>query len=328
MNFQQEYISHEYIELRMPPAQDDAGNEIFAIDPNHLHIWPRHSFMLIALPNKDKSFTCTLFAPASEFSDHLRDESLALQWFHEQFPDALPLIGEAAVLEALRGNPRSPLIAIKAAPYHYKDRVVILGDAAHTMVPFFGQGLNCGLEDVRVLTTLLRQAGVRPVLDGVDVSPPQNRRTTSGTVQVVSGGDIVDVRLASALQAYSDTRHEDLVAISDMAMANYVEMRHSVATPSYMFLRAVDGLFSSITAGSQLARASALGLLSSVPFPTQSPSGWIPLYTMVTFRPDISYSTAQRKAARQRLVVSCLGWISIGVGVAVLGARVFKRMKS
>ncbi|KAH8117335.1 FAD/NAD-binding domain-containing protein [Phellopilus nigrolimitatus] len=300
MNFQQTYIPHEYLELKMPPGKDPEGNSIFSIDPNHLHIWPRHSFMLIALPNKDRSFTCTLFAPTADF-DQLADPAQALTWFKNQFPDALPLIGETAVLEGFRNNPRSPLIAIKANPYHYKDRAVILGDAAHSMVPFFGQGLNCGLEDVRVLDVILREKGVDPA----DISS--------------TSGDSVDARLASALEKYTETRHGDLIAISDLAMANYVEMRHSVATPSYLFLRSLDNLFSLWTSGSQIAPSSVGPLLSRIPFPSTSPSGWIPLYTMVTFRPDISYSTAKLKAEKQQKIVANLGWLGSAIGIAAIG---------
>ena len=136
MNFQQEYIPHEYLELKIPAGKGDAGQATFALDPNHLHIWPRHSFMLIALPNKvwdhnfsheegmrcvnillftihqDKSFTCTLFAPTTEFL-LLDDPPSALTWFEINFPDALPLIGREQLLESLKRNPRSPLIAIK-----------------------------------------------------------------------------------------------------------------------------------------------------------------------------------------------------------------------
>lgn len=131
-------------------------------------------------------------------------------------------------MEAFRNNPRSPLIVIKASifidqrvsareikpllngaplllqarPYHYKDRAVIIGDAAHAMVPFFGQGLNCGLEDVRVLDVILRGEKVDP------------------TYALDASVDFVDANLAAALKKYTETRHNDLVAISDLAMAN------------------------------------------------------------------------------------------------------------
>lgn len=144
MNYHQDYIPHEYLELRMPagPSAHNGGIPTFLLDPNHLHIWPRHSFMLIALPNQvsmthdtrlqgpsllfhvyrepsltnccpqDKSFTCTLFAPTAEF-DRLTTPENIVDWFGTNFPDALPLIGEKALLRDFERNPRSPLISIK-----------------------------------------------------------------------------------------------------------------------------------------------------------------------------------------------------------------------
>ncbi|KAG5646675.1 hypothetical protein DXG03_002665 [Asterophora parasitica] len=200
MDYQQEYIKHEYIELKMPAGQDADGKPTFLLDPNHLHIWPRHSFMLIALPNKDKTFTCTLFAPSLDL-DCLNSTEVILEWFRTYFPDALLMIGEKTLVNDFTHNPRSPLICTKANPYHYKDRVIILGDAAHSMVPFYGQGLNCGLEDVRILMTLLLQEGVKP-------TPPSELK------------DSVDKGLARALDRYSESRHEDLIAICDLAMDN------------------------------------------------------------------------------------------------------------
>lgn len=305
MDFQQTYIPHEYLELRMPAGTDRKGNSSFQIDPNHLHIWPRHSFMLIALPNKDKSFTCTLFAPTVNFSE-LSDPKRALEWFKANFPDALPLIGEENVVESFQNNPRSPLVVIKANPYHYKDRAIIIGDAAHSMVPFFGQGLNCGLEDVRVLDVLLRQANVDPVVS------PSNSSSS------------VDTRLASALQQYTDSRYEDLIAISDLAMANYVEMRHSVATPSYLFHRALNNFFSLLTTSTTKMPSSMERVLSQISFPSSSPSSWIPLYTMVTFRPDISYHMAKQKAEWQNKLISSLGWWSSIILIAGLSFGVLK----
>lgn len=131
MDFHQEYIPHEYLELKVPPGTDGDGHPTFLLDPNHLHIWPRHSFMLIALPNKvrkhrisvtaipylspfsqDKSFTCTLFAPTAEF-ERLHSREAILAWFAEQFPDALSFIGAEAIADAFAKNPLSPLISTK-----------------------------------------------------------------------------------------------------------------------------------------------------------------------------------------------------------------------
>lgn len=132
MNYQQEYIRDEYLELKMPAGRGVGGEATFLLDPNHLHIWPRHSFMLIALPNKvksrvilklsisliyflidkDKTFTCTLFAPTAEL-DRLNSADSILSWFKSYFPDAVRVIGENALVEQFLRNPRSPLICTK-----------------------------------------------------------------------------------------------------------------------------------------------------------------------------------------------------------------------
>jgi len=309
MDFQQEYIPHEYLELKMPAGQDKNNSPVFLLDPNHLHIWPRHSFMLIALPNKDKTFTCTLFAPTAEF-DRLNRPEIITTWFKFHFPDALSIIGEEALLRDFERNPRSPLISTKSKPYHYKDRALLLGDAAHTMVPFYGQGLNCGFEDVRVFMTLLRQEGVEST--------------------TVSDGRSIDERLARVLGRYSESRHQDLVAICELAMDNYVEMRHSVTTPAYIFKKAIDDILFSLSPRQNITLASSLGpLLAQVPFPSQEPSGWLPLYTMVTFRPDISYATARRKAARQSHILTVLGTVALGAtSLAVIWTALSHRIGS
>ncbi|KZT67708.1 FAD/NAD(P)-binding domain-containing protein [Daedalea quercina L-15889] len=295
MDYQQEYIPHDYLELKMPagPPTSASGEPTFLLDPNHLHIWPRHTFMLIALPNKDKTFTCTLFAPTAEF-DRLDTLETIIHFFNTHFPDALPLIGEEALLEDFKRNPRSPLMSIKARPYHYKDRVVIIGDAAHAMVPFYGQGLNCGLEDVRVLDIILRA-------EGVDPTAPAAKE---------------DTRLLGALARYSDSRHADLVSICELAMDNYVEMRHSVVTPAYHIRHALDNILYFLTART-VTPSALIPSLSREPFPSRSPAGWLPLYTMVTFRPDISYSTARRKMTRQRRVLEYAGWVTAAMGVSL-----------
>ena len=130
MDYQQLYIPHEYLELRVPAGFKD-GRPEFSLDPNHLHVWPRDSFMLLALPNKvryswvcfnakslrvvlrqDKTFTCTLFAPHSEF-ELLNSPEVTVEWFKKNFPDVVELIGEEMLFKQLTDNPRSPLIALK-----------------------------------------------------------------------------------------------------------------------------------------------------------------------------------------------------------------------
>jgi len=195
-------------------------------------------------------------------------------------------------------------MSIKTKPYHYKDRAIIIGDAAHAMVPFYGQGLNCGLEDVRILDILLRREGVDPAVPILED----------------------DACLARALARYSESRHDDLVSICELAMDNYVEMRHSVVTPAYLFRKTLDNFLYSLTAKSVTVK-SLIPALSQKPF-LSNISGWLPLYTMVTFRPDISYSNARRKAAKQRQILEYAGWASFGVGVGtagIIGISVLRR---
>ncbi|KAG8750207.1 kynurenine 3-monooxygenase, mitochondrial precursor [Ceratobasidium sp. 428] len=124
-----------------------------------------------------------------------------MTWFETHFCDAVDLIGRGRLATSFERNPRNSLICVKANPYHYKDRAIIIGDAAHAMTPFYGQGLNCGLEDVRVLVNTLKSFGVCP--------------TTSA-----AGPPSEDKQLSQALAYYSEHRHQDLVAICDLAMGN------------------------------------------------------------------------------------------------------------
>ncbi|KAG2020383.1 kmo protein [Coprinopsis cinerea AmutBmut pab1-1] len=299
MNYQQEYITSEYVELKMPAGRDDHGEPTFLLDPNHLHIWPRHSFMLIALPNKDKTFTCTLFAPTADL-DRLNSPDSILAWFKFYFPDAVQAIGEDILIADFLKNPRSPLICTKANPYHYLDRAIILGDAAHSMVPFYGQGLNCGLEDVRILTTLMDQ-------EGITACAPESFDPSK---------DAVDRQLARVLEKYTLGRHQDCLAIIDLAMDNYIEMRHSVTTWSYLVKKAVDNILYTLTSRKMVSLPSLVPTLSRMAYPPEAPRGWLPLYTMVTFRPDISYATAKAKAERQARILDGLIW----TGTALVGA--------
>lgn len=290
LNFQQEYIDSEYLELRVPPTK--SGD--FALDPNHLHIWPRHSFMLIALANLDRSFTSTLFAPAHILSE-LTTRKAIESFFEREFPDALELMGRQTVVDLLlpRHGRGSTLSNIKCNPYHYKGQAIILGDAAHAMLPFYGQGLNCGFEDVSVMIELLEQNGIEPL------SSAASRAHTSIPMQ----GSRPDLgsRVAGAFAEYTASRHDDLLAINYLASQNYVEMSSSVVSPLFLLRKRLDALLMTLL-----------------------PNGWwSSLYKMVTFTPDISYAKAKRIEDRQKLILekAIAGAAGLGLASALLLVR-------
>jgi kynurenine 3-monooxygenase len=218
MDYNQQYIDTGYCELSMPPAKGPDGKPTFALDPNHLHIWPRHTFMLIALPNPDFTFTCTLFMPFQMFEDIKTNEQL-MAFFEEHFNDAIPLIGEASLKSDFFSNPRGALVTVKASPHNYQDKSVIIGDAAHAMVPFYGQGMNCGFQDVEVLHQILDRHHIKPLV-GANAS--------------IAG-------LKEALDDYSSTRVKDAYAICDLAMYNHYEMRHAVTSIRYLARKKLEG---------------------------------------------------------------------------------------
>ncbi|KAJ1725277.1 kynurenine 3-monooxygenase, mitochondrial precursor [Coemansia erecta] len=218
MNYSQKYIEHGYCEFSMP-----ALNGAYAMDPNHLHIWPRGSFMLIALPNMDKTFTCTLFMPWSQF-DQVKSEDQIAAFFQSNFPDALELMGEKSVRSEYAKNPKGSLMYIKCTPYTYKGRAVILGDAAHAMVPFYGQGMNCGFEDVEAL-------------DGIMLRILHEKTPDSDHTCALS-----ESQMQRALDEYSCTRTSDASAIVDLALENYIEMRARVVDYAYLFRKKLEGI--------------------------------------------------------------------------------------
>ncbi|KAI8826802.1 uncharacterized protein EV422DRAFT_11150 [Fimicolochytrium jonesii] len=216
VDFSQEYIDNAYLELTIPPTS--SGD--FAMDANHLHIWPRQTFMLIALPNTDKSFTVTLFMPWEMFAA-VKTEADVLELFEKHFADSVPLIGKEALLKDFFEHKPESLIQVKCRPYHYKDRAVILGDAAHAMVPFYGQGMNCGMEDCLVLDELITEHLGRP-------SSPSSRSPST-------------TQMSHVLAQYTLQRNRDVEAMCDLAMYNYVEMRDSVTKKEYLYRKKIEG---------------------------------------------------------------------------------------
>ena len=207
MDFSQTFIDHGYMELCIP-ATPDGG---FAMPANYLHIWPRDEFMMIALPNQDHSFTVTLFMPFAAFHAITSHQQL-LSFFRRHFPDSLDLIGESRLLHDFFSCEPASLVSIKCSPIHWKDRVLLIGDAAHAMVPFYGQGMNCGFEDCVVLDDLL----------------------TGGEAEEEGEG------LAQAFADFQRIRSQDHHVICDLAMYNYTEMRHLVNSASFLLRKRID----------------------------------------------------------------------------------------
>ncbi len=201
--YSQSYLAHGYKELTIPPAADGS----WRMEKNALHIWPRKSFMMIALPNPDGSFTCTLFwefdGPRS-FATTTSDDDFR-RFFHEEFPDAVPLM--PALLDDFRENPTGSLVTIRCAPWHYEDKVALVGDAAHAVVPFYGQGMNAAFEDCVVFDECLAEF------------PNERKR---------------------AFAEYFARRKENADALADLAVHNFIEMRDKTAARSFRAKKKLD----------------------------------------------------------------------------------------
>jgi kynurenine 3-monooxygenase len=246
MTYQQEYIETVWCEFHIPARDTEEGPE-FALSPNHLHIWPGgDDDMFIAIPNTDRSFTATLFLPGARFEQLDRAHDAVLpSTFRTHFPGVVPqLISEADAVRQFRTNRHLPLISIKCHPYHHGGSVVILGDAAHAMVPFYGQGMNAGMEDVLQLYGCLDRLlpPADPASPAADLPPPPADPREAGPADLLpsltsSPGPSPaqrDSRRAWALTMYTRERHPDAVAICDLALANYEEMSSHVTSPAYL----------------------------------------------------------------------------------------------
>lgn len=203
-DFSQDWLEHGYKELHIPPAEGGG----FRIEKNALHIWPRHQFMMIALPNFDGSFTCTLFlahTDADRAFDRLTDEEKLIEFFQSEFPDAVPLM--PTLIEDFFHNPTANLGTIKCWPWNIGGKSLLLGDSAHAVVPFYGQGMNCAFEDVRVLDSLIEKHGTDWAL---------------------------------VYDEYGELRKANTDAIADMAEENFYEMRDRVADPVFQRKRELE----------------------------------------------------------------------------------------
>jgi kynurenine 3-monooxygenase len=194
-----DFLDYGYKELSIPAVDGE-----FALDPGALHIWPRGTSMMIALPNPDRSFTCTLFWPTGSF-DALADAGAIEAHFRSQYPDLLPLA--PSLVDDYQHNPVGVLGTVHTSPWQAHGRTALVGDAAHAIVPFYGQGANCAFEDVVELDRCLDD--------------------TAGT-------------WARALPLFEHRRRENTEAIAEMALANFVEMRDKVASPVFRLGKRIE----------------------------------------------------------------------------------------
>jgi kynurenine 3-monooxygenase len=202
-NFSQQYLDYGYKELTIPAGV--GGSHL--LEQHALHIWPRGNFMLIALPNIDGTFACILFLPfeGEPSFESLTTHAAVQQFFQSRFPDACKLMPNLA--DNFFANPTGAMVTIKCSPWHVDEKALLLGDAAHAIVPFFGQGINCGFEDCTVLLELLDRYG-----------PDWNR----------------------IFSEFENVRKVNTDAIADLAVENFVEMRDKVADPKFLLRKKVE----------------------------------------------------------------------------------------
>jgi kynurenine 3-monooxygenase len=202
-NFSQQYLDYGYKELTIPAG---AGGK-HVVETHALHIWPRGNYMLIALPNIDGTFACILFLPfeGADSFEQLNTPASVEEFFQSHFPDAGAIMPDLA--DSFFANPTGSMVTIKCSPWHAGGRTLLLGDAAHAIVPFFGQGINCGFEDCTVLLELLDRRG----LDWERV-----------------------------FTEFEQARKINTDAIADLAVENFVEMRDRVADPRFLLRKKVE----------------------------------------------------------------------------------------
>lgn len=219
-NYQQDYLQHGYKELHIPPAAecgvDPARFGGFAMEPKALHIWPRGGYMMIALPNPDRSFTCTCFWPFTGPNgfERLTSDAAIAAYFNEHFADAASIM--PTLVEDFKRNPTSALVTVRCSPWHLGSKALLIGDAAHAIVPFYGQGANAGFEDVSALMKCIN----------------------------LSRGDWNHV-----FADFAAERKPHADAIADMALANFIEMRDKTASPAFRARKKIEHALHAIAPG-------------------------------------------------------------------------------
>lgn len=228
-NYSQSFLTHGYKELAIPPAEGGG----YRIDKNALHIWPRGTYMLIALPNLDGSFTVTLFFPYDgepySFNQLDTDEKI-MAFFKDQFPDAVDVMPN--LLQDYHENPTADLVTVRCSPWSYEGTAALIGDACHAIVPFFGQGMNAAFEDCRVLSECI---------------------------------DRHDGNWKQIFSDYQDQRIDNANAIADMAIENYIEMRDKTGDPGWRFRKQVEHELERVFPGQYVSRYEMVSF-TNVPY--------------------------------------------------------------
>lgn len=206
-DYSQEFLKIGYKELNIPANPDGTHK----LDPNSFHIWPRGEYMLIALPNLDGSFTCTLFMPFEGDNSlaELKDINLVKAFFAKNFPDSIEVIPMLA--EDFFKNPTSTLVTMKCFPWAYEDKIALIGDACHAIVPFYGQGMNAGFEDITVLNEMMQ----------------------------LYGNDWKKI-----LSEYQKSRKPNADAIAELSYRNFMEMSTKTADEKFLLQKKIEKVFS------------------------------------------------------------------------------------
>ena len=231
-SYSQTYMPQSYIELNIPANADGSHK----IEKNALHIWPRKDFMLIALPNPDGSFTCTLFLSFSgePSFESLSDRDSVEGFFESNFPDAMEYLEDP--VDVFLDRPPAPLFLVHVFPWSFNNKVGLIGDAAHAIVPFFGQGMNCGFEDCAELNDLIAE----------------------------NDGD-----WSRIFPAYERCRKPNADAIAELSKRNFIEMSDLSGDPMFQLRKKIEAKFHEVY-----------------------PDLWTPLYSLVTFSPEVPYAKA------------------------------------
>eukprot|EP00163_Fabomonas_tropica_P025339 TRINITY_DN4375_c0_g1_i1.p1 TRINITY_DN4375_c0_g1~~TRINITY_DN4375_c0_g1_i1.p1 ORF type:complete len:384 (+),score=118.54 TRINITY_DN4375_c0_g1_i1:454-1605(+) len=239
MNYSQHYVKHGYKELSIAPG---TGDNKWKIEKDCLHIWPRNNFMMIALPNLDGSFTVTLFMaheredgePADSLCNFnaLGDDRAKIQkFFDDEFADLVPFLENP--VDQYLDNPTGNLVEIKADPWNYQDSVVLMGDAAHAMVPFHGQGMNAAFQDTQVFTTMLAE----------------------------NNNDI-----AATIPKFARRQKPNGDAIQWLSMHNYIVMRDSTTKSSFLVREAFSRFLNTVMPSSWIPMYMMTAFHAEIPY--------------------------------------------------------------